>query len=140
MPIKRGDTVKFHYTGRLEDGTVFGSSVETEPLEFVVGEGQLIAGIEEGILGMEVSEQRKIPVPPEKGYGHRNEGLIRELPKEVLGDQEVSAGEVVMFQTPQGSTMQLIVTEVKEESFTVDGNHPLAGETLVFNVEIVEIS
>ena len=140
MAIKPGDTVKFHYTGRLEDGTVFDSSLEMEPLEFVVGEGKLIAGIEEGLTGMEAGEQREILVQPEKGYGLRNEGLIQELPTEVLDGQDVSVGEMLIFQTSQGQPLRAIVTELEEESFTVDCNHPLAGETLAFNVEIVEIS
>ena len=139
--LKNGDTVKVHYTGKLEDGRVFDTSKEREPLEFKAGEGRLIKGFESAVLGMEVGETRDFEVVPEEAYGHRQEGMVLEVP---LGDFpshiEPELGMRLQINQPQGSPLQVVITDISDEAVTLDGNHPLAGQTLYFQVELLEIA
>lgn len=138
--VKANDTVKVHYTGKLEDGSVFDSSKDKEPIEFTLGKGQIIPGFENGVLDMAVNETKTINIPSKEAYGERNDQMVQEVPKSQLPPEinpEVGMG--LMSQTPDGKQMQLTVAEVKEESIVVDANHPLAGKDLTFEVELVEI-
>ena len=139
--VKQNDTVKVHYTGKLTDGQVFDSSVERgEPIEFTMGQGQLIPGFEKGLLDMEVNEKKTINIPKEEAYGEPREELIQEVAKTQLPeDLDPKVGMGLVSKTPDGREMNLVVREVKDSSIVVDGNHPLAGKDLVFDLEVVEI-
>lgn len=138
--VKNNDTVRVHYTGKLADGQVFDSSLEREPIEFTVGQGQLIPGFEKGLLDMEVNEKKTINIPAEEAYGEPREELIQEVDKNQLPDEiKPEVGMGLVSKSPDGREMNLVVREVKEDSIVVDGNHPLAGKDLTFDLEVVEI-
>ncbi len=138
---KSGDTVKIHYTGTLDDGEQFDSSAGREPLEFTLGSGQVIPGFDNAVDGMAVGETKTVNIPAEDAYGPRHEQLIQEVPKNALPDDlEPEVGMGLQAQGPDGQFMDLTVTDVAEESVTVDGNHPLAGQALNFDLELVEIA
>jgi len=138
--VKANDTVKVHYTGKLTDGQVFDSSRDKEPIEFTMGEGQIIPGFEKGLIDMEVSETKTITIPSEEAYGERREEMMQEVPKEQLPqDIKPEVGMGLISQTPEGQEMRLTVAEVKDDTIVVDANHPLAGKDLVFDLEVVEI-
>lgn len=137
---KTGDKVRIHYTGTLEDGTQFDSSVGRDPLEFSVGKGEVIEGFDKAVEGMSVGENKSVSIPPEEAYGKRHEQLIQDVPKSALpSDIEPAVGAQLQAQSPDGQTLRLVITEVSDENITVDGNHPLAGRTLNFDIELVEI-
>lgn len=138
---KAGDTVKIHYTGTLDDGSQFDSSAGRDPLEFTLGSGQVIPGFDKAVEGMAVGDTKTVNIPPEDAYGPRHDGMIQEVPKSALPDNlEPEVGMGLQARRPDGGMLDLTVTEVGEESITVDGNHPLAGEALNFDLELVEIS
>jgi len=135
-----GDTVRVHYTGRLDDGTVFDSSREREPLEFTVGSGQVITGFERAVEGMEVGEAREARIEADDAYGERRDDLVLDLPKEqVPEDMEIAPGMRLELRQPDGQAVPVTVAEVGEQSVTLDANHPLAGQPLTFELELVEI-
>lgn len=137
---KSGDTVKIHYTGTLDNGTQFDSSAGREPLEFALGGGQVIPGFDKAVDGMAVGESKTVTIPAEEAYGQRHEQLVQEVPKTALPDEmEPSVGMQLQSQSPDGQVMNLVVTEVADESITVDANHPLAGQALTFAIELVAI-
>ena len=137
---KSGDTVRIHYTGTLDDGTEFDSSAGRDPLEFALGGGQVIAGFDNAVDGMTVGESKSVTIPPEEAYGERHEQLIQQVPKTALPDEiEPAVGMQLQSRSPEGHVMNLLVTEMDEQSITVDGNHPLAGQSLTFAIELVEI-
>ncbi len=137
---KSGDTVRVHYTGRLDDGTVFDSSREREPLEFTVGSGQVITGFERAVEGMEVGEAREARIEADDAYGERRDDLVLDLPKEqVPEDMEIAPGMRLELRQPDGQAVPVTVAEVGEQSVTLDANHPLAGQPLTFELELVEI-
>lgn len=139
--IKKDNTVKVHYTGKLTNGEVFDSSAGREPLEFTVGAGQMIPGFENGILDMKLNEKKTIEIPASEAYGERRDELLQEVPKSQLPEEiKPEVGMPLMAQLPDGSQQQLVIAEVREESIVVDANHPLAGKDLVFDVEVVEIN
>lgn len=139
--VKKDDTVKVHYTGKLEDGQVFDSSVERgEPMKFTMGQGQLIPGFEKGIVNMKVNEKKTINIPKEEAYGEIREELVQEVPKSQLPeDIKPEVGMGLTSQTQTGEEINLVVKDVKEDTILVDGNHPLAGKNLTFELEVVEI-
>ncbi|MBU3028165.1 peptidylprolyl isomerase [Zobellia galactanivorans] len=139
--VKENDKVKVHYTGKLATGEVFDSSVERgEPIEFTLGQGQLIPGFEKGLIDMKVNEKKTVNIPKEEAYGLPRTELIQEVPKSQLPqDIEPKVGMGLVSQTQSGQEINLVVTDVKEETIVVDGNHPLAGKDLVFDIEVVEI-
>lgn len=138
--VKANDTVRVHYTGKLTDGQVFDSSLEREPIEFTMGQGQLIPGFEKGLLDMKVNEKKTIEIPSEEAYGAPREELIQEVDKNQLPDEiKPEPGMGLVSKSPDGREMNLVVKEVKENSIVVDGNHPLAGKDLIFDLEVVEI-
>ena len=132
--------VRVHYKGRLESGDVFDSSEGGGPLEFRVGGGQVIAGFEEGVRGMKVGESRTVEIEPEDAYGPRVEQLINQIGREGMNlESEPEVGMSLIMQLPDGNQIPLTITEVSETHITVDANHPLAGEKLIFDIELVEI-
>ncbi len=138
--VKENDTVKVHYTGKLADGQVFDSSEGKEPIEFTLGQGQLIPGFEKGLIDMKVNEKKTISIPKEEAYGEPRAELVQEVEKNQLPEEiKPEVGMGLVSKTPDGKEMNLVVAEVKDETIVVDGNHPLAGKDLIFDLEVVEI-
>ena len=139
--VAKGDTVQIHYTGKLPDGTVFDSSRDRDPLEFSAGGDELIEGVSEAVLGMAEGESKTVVVPPEKGYGERSDSLVIRVPRNELPD----SAKVGMFLT--GSVeddgaeheVEFQLTELGEDYAVLDGNPPLSGHTLTFDIEVVAI-
>ena len=137
---KSGDTVRIHYTGTLNDGTEFDSSSGRDPLEFALGGGQVIPGFDSAVDGMSVGEKKTVTIEPAEAYGERHEQLVQEVPKSALPEEiDPAVGMHLQSRSPEGQVLNLVVTEVADESITVDGNHPLAGQALTFDIELVEI-
>ncbi len=137
---KSGDTVKIHYTGTLADGTEFDSSAGRDPLEFALGSGQVIPGFDRAVDGMAIGESKSVTIEPEDAYGERHEQLVQEVPRSALpDDMEAEVGMQLQSQSPDGQVFQLVVTAIGDDSITVDGNHPLAGHALNFDIELVAI-
>jgi peptidylprolyl isomerase len=136
---KKGDTVKVHYTGKLDDGTVFDSSQGREPLEFTIGQGQVIPGFEEAVTGMTPGEAKTTQIPVDKAYGPRHEEMVMEVPRtQFPADIEPEIGQKLQVGMQSGQTVVVTITEVKEDSITLDANPPLAGKDLIFDIELVE--
>ena len=139
--VKNGDTVKVHYHGRLSDGTTFDSSDGREPLEFEVGSGMVIKGFDDGVVGMEVGDKRTLEIPADEAYGDKNPDMLVEFPKEQFPeDMKPEVGMRLNMTNGGGQVIPVVITEVKDESVILDANHPLAGEDLVFDIELVDIS
>lgn len=137
---KKGDKVKVHYTGKLNDGSVFDSSVNREPLEFELGAGMMIAGFDQAVHGMKVGDKKTTNIPSDQAYGERNDEMIVSVPKEQLPpDLEPEVGQQLSMQQPNGQAIPVVVTSVEEASIELDANHPLAGKDLTFEIELVEI-
>ncbi|RJQ75520.1 MAG: peptidylprolyl isomerase [Desulfobacteraceae bacterium] len=138
--VAKGTVVQVHYTGTLKNGEVFDSSQDREPLEVAVGEGQLIMGFEKALLGMSVNEKKVFTLSPEEAYGERNADALRTFSRqEIPPGLEVEKGQMVAVTTPQGEQIPAKVIQVDDENLTIDFNHPLAGETLTFEIEVVGI-
>jgi len=138
--VKDGDLVKVHYTGKLEDGTVFDSSKDREPLEVAMGKGRVIPGFEKGILGMAKGDNKTITLPPDEAYGQVRNDLIIEVKKADIPDNiEPKVGLNLQMKQTGGEVINLVVSEIGDETVTLDANHPLAGKTLIFDIEVVEI-
>lgn len=137
----KGDTVKVHYTGTLDDGSIFDSSRERgETLEFTIGKGQLIPGFEKAVEGMAVGESVKVDIPSNEAYGPHNDQAVRRVERDKLPPQiKPEIGERIMMRAPDGGMMPMTITAVDEKTVTLDGNHPLAGKNLTFEIEVVEI-
>jgi len=136
--IEKGNTVEVHYTGKFIDGEVFDSSEGKDPLQFEVGSGQIIPGFETAILGKQIGDKVTVSVSPEQAYGPVREDLIVEVPADKMPG-EVEVGQLLQADGGDGQVVQVIVKEVKEEAVVIDGNHPLAGRDLVFEIEVVSI-
>ena len=135
--VKNGDTVKVHYTGTLADGTVFDSSLEREPLEFTLGEGQLIPGFEKTVLGMSAGESRTVTIPAEEAYGPYREEMVLEVPRtQPPPDMQPQVGMQLQVGEEQGEGMLVQITQVSDSNITLDANHPLAGKDLTFNIQL----
>jgi FKBP-type peptidyl-prolyl cis-trans isomerase SlpA len=138
--VKENNTVKVNYTGKLADGQVFDSSEGKEPLEVILGQGQLIPGFEKGLIDMKLNEKKTITIAKDEAYGDVNDALIQEVNKAQLPqDMAPEVGMGLVSKTPDGQEINLLVVEVKDETIVVDGNHPLAGKDLVFDLEVLEI-
>jgi peptidylprolyl isomerase len=134
--VKEGDTVKVHYTGTLDDGSEFDSSKGKDPLQFVVGAGQMIGGFDRGVLGMVVGEKKNITLTPDEAYGYPSEDRIMEVPKSQFPpDMELEVG--MELAGPGGFPVK--VQAIGDTAITIDANHPMAGKTLNFEIELVEI-
>ncbi|WP_461533552.1 FKBP-type peptidyl-prolyl cis-trans isomerase [Sinomicrobium sp.] len=138
--VKATDTVRVHYTGKLDNGQIFDSSVDREPLEVQLGQGSLIPGFEKGLVDMEVNEKKTITIPKEEAYGEVRQELFHQIKREEL-PAEISpeVGMGLVASNPDGTEYQLRVAEVAEDHVVLDGNHPLAGQDLTFELELLEI-
>jgi peptidylprolyl isomerase len=137
---KSGDTVKIHYTGTLTDGTTFDSSHDREPLTFTLGANQVISGFEQAVVGMKQGERKQVNIAPGDAYGERNDRKVFDVPNTALPqDLNPEVGMTLQARGKDQEKVQLTVTAVKDETITVDANHPLAGETLNFDIELVKI-
>lgn len=138
--VKKSDKVKVHYTGKLTSGEQFDSSVGREPLEFEVGAGQMIQGFDAAVEGMSLNEKKSITLVPEQAYGPRQEELINKVNRNQLPeDMKPEVGQDLVASTPDGRQTRVKVIEVSDSDITIDANHPLAGQSLVFDIELVEI-
>jgi len=138
---KCGDRVKVHYTGRLENGAVFDTSKDRQPLEFAIGKGVVIPGFEKGVTGMEVGETKTITVPPDEAYGPRHEELMIDIKKSHLPDNiRPSVGDQLQIPQKDGNPIDVIIAVMNEDTVTLDANHPLAGITLTFDILLVAIT
>lgn len=139
--VKKGDTVKIHYHGKLTDGTTFDSSEGRDPLEFEVGSGQVIPGFDQGVTGMAVGEKKTIHIPADEAYGQKQEDMIMEFPKDRFPeDMTPEVGMQLNMSNGQGQNFPVVIVEVRESVVVLDANHPLAGEDLIFDLELVDIS
>jgi FKBP-type peptidyl-prolyl cis-trans isomerase 2 len=138
---KTGDAVKVHYTGTLEDGTLFDSSEKRgEPIEFTIGEGQLLGKFEEAVVGMEPGEEKAVKIEAGEGYGPRRDELVGKIPNTQLPeDLSPEVGMQLQVQTPEGQPMVITVVGVGDDHIVVDGNHILAGQDLNFDIKLMEI-
>jgi FKBP-type peptidyl-prolyl cis-trans isomerase 2 len=138
--VKEGDVISLHYTGSLDDGTVFDSSEQGEPLRFTVGSGEVIAAFDEGIRGMEVGQTREFSIPPEEAYGEYFEELVKVVPRAAFPPTITPAvGLGFELELPSGQTLPVRIIEIEGDDVTLDANHLLAGETLYFRVHVVSI-
>ncbi|WP_143306996.1 FKBP-type peptidyl-prolyl cis-trans isomerase [Chitinophaga vietnamensis] len=138
--VKNGDTIRVHYHGRLTNGTTFDSSEGRAPLEFKVGAGMVIRGFDNGVLEMQVGDKKTIHIPVDQAYGPKSPEYIMDFPKEnIPADLNPEVGMELQMSNPQGHVMPVKVIAVNADSITLDANHPLAGEDLVFDLELVEI-
>ncbi|MGK7389865.1 MAG: FKBP-type peptidyl-prolyl cis-trans isomerase [Candidatus Cyclobacteriaceae bacterium M2_1C_046] len=138
--VQEGDEVRVHYTGKLEDGTVFDTSKEREPLQFKVGSGQMIKGFDEAVKGMEVGEAKTAKLSSEEAYGERNDQMIVTLTKDKFPeDIKPEVGQQLSMQSQEGQPIPVVVTDIKNDEVTLDANHPLAGKDLIFEIEVVEV-
>ena len=140
---KAGDTVRVHYEGQLSDGTIFDSSLEREPIEFILGQDTVIPGFEQAVIGMEVGESKDVSIPPEDGFGEYSEDLVVNIEKSILPpdiNPELGMQLEVSSEEEDEETLRVFtIAEIAEDSVTLDGNHPLAGEEIAFKIELLEI-
>lgn len=138
--VKEGDKVKVHYTGTLNDGSVFDSSREREPLEFEIGSGSIIPGFEKAVLELAPGDSTTIEIPSAEAYGEVREDMIITVEREKLpADIDPEVGMQLQLQQPDGGAMPVVVSDLTESHITIDANHPLAGRDLKFEIELVEI-
>ena len=138
VQAETGDSVKVHYTGTLINGTVFDTSIGREPLGFTIGQGQLISGFEQAVIGMKVGETETVNIPAAQAYGLHSDELVFTVERSQLPDS-IEVGQQLQMMQTNGSVVVVTVIDVSETTATVDGNHRLAGEDLIFEIELVEI-
>ncbi|MFP3984667.1 MAG: peptidylprolyl isomerase [Candidatus Bathyarchaeia archaeon] len=140
MVIENGNIVKIHYDVKIGD-RVIDTSRNKDPVEFKVGEGQILQGLDEGVVGLENGEKKTVVVPPEKAFGQRQEGLTKKLPRDKSNEpaKGINEGDIIQCETEQGAVMHATITKVEEDNVTVDLNHPLAGQTITFDLEILDV-
>ena len=143
MKIQKGSKVKLDYIGKLEDGSVFDTSKHdggSNPLEFTAGEGQVVAGFDAAVMGMEKGGKKTFTLEPADAYGMPNSELVKPFPKDKLPkEQEIKPGMALVFQSPEGQQIPVLVKEVMEKEVMLDMNHPLAGKKLTFEIEILSV-
>ena len=138
---KCGDRVAVHYTGKLENGEVFANSKVGEPFEFTIGKGEVIPGFEKRVIGMELGETKTITIPPEEAYGPRSEELLVDVSKSALPEDITPAiGEQLEIPQKDGNPIDVIITAMNEDTVTLDVNHPLAGITVTFNIQLIGVT
>lgn len=136
-----GDKVKVHYHGKLRSGETFDSSQGREPLEFTVGSGQVIKGFDEGVKGMQIGDKKTVEINAEDAYGKHESGNVIEFPKDQFPpDMKAEKGLQLMLSNENGQQFPVVIVEVKDDVVVLDANHPLAGQDLIFDIEMVEIS
>ncbi|WP_171181475.1 peptidylprolyl isomerase [Ruegeria sp. HKCCA4633] len=139
--IKKGDTVRIHYTGTLLDGQTFDSSEGRDPLEFVVGSGQIIPGLDSAMPGLSLGDKKRVEIACVDAYGPINPAMRQEIPREGIPDDiPLEPGTQLQMQAPDGQAVQVTVVGADEATVTLDANHPLAGQDLVFEIEVVSIN
>lgn len=139
--VNKGDKIRVHYTGRLRDGTVFDSSEGRDPLEFEVGAGHVIEGFDNGVLSMSPGEKKHVEIPAAEAYGERSAELEFKVPREQLpAELEIEVGVPLQVQQPDGSTFMVMIAKVEGDEITLDANHELAGQDLIFDLELVSIN
>ncbi|AHF97538.1 MAG: FKBP-type peptidyl-prolyl cis-trans isomerase [Desulfurella sp.] len=137
---QKGDKVLVHYVGKLDDGSVFDSSIESSPLEFIIGDGTIIPGFEEAVIGLEEGQKKSFTLKPEEAYGpYYNERVIVINKSQLPPDLDPQIGDRLQGQQPDGSVVLFSVIDKNEEELTLDGNHPLAGKNLNFEIELVKV-
>ncbi|HEX6179178.1 MAG TPA: peptidylprolyl isomerase [Thermoanaerobaculia bacterium] len=137
---RQGDTVRVHYKGRLSDGSVFDSSEGGEPIEFTIGENQVIEGFERAVLGMTAGDTKVESIPADEAYGRRQEELVFEVPRSAVQQgMDINVGDFVEVHLPDGQSAPMRIASLGDEMMTLDANHPLAGKDLTFDLELVEI-
>lgn len=135
-----GDTVRVHYTGKLDDGTVFDSSTSGEPLEFTIGDGNIIPGFEKAVVGMSPGDSKTEVIPAQQAYGsHRDEMVVVVDRAQMPPEMQPEIGQQLEIRQPSGESIPVVITDVSEAEITLDANHPLAGEDLTFDIKLVEI-
>ncbi len=139
MKIEKGQKVKLHYTGTLDDGQVFDSSNGKEPLEFIVGSGMVIKGFDDAVIGMQAGNEKKFIIESKDAYGDVVKELMQDVPKEAFGEEKPEIGATIGIKTPDGQVMPVKVVAVKDDKVTLDLNHPLAGKRLTFEIKIVDV-
>lgn len=138
--VKVGDTVRIHYTGTLNDGSTFDSSEGRDPLQFEVGSGQIIPGLDKELPGMAVGDKKTVNIPAAEAYGEKNPQMQQAIPREQLpANIPLELGMRLQMQTPEGQVIPVTVAAVDEQTVTLDANHPLAGKDLTFDFEVVSI-
>lgn len=139
--VKSGDTVRIHYTGTLTDGSTFDSSEGRDPLEFTVGSGEIIPGLDVAVPGMAVGEKKTVNIACDDAYGEANPEMTQAVPRDSIPEEiPLEIGAMLQMQTPQGQVVPVTVVEINEAEVTLDANHPLAGQDLTFDIELVEIA
>ena len=138
--VKSGDTVRIHYTGTLQDGSVFDSSEGRDPLEFTVGAGHVIVGLDKELPGMAVGEEKTVTIQPDEAYGHIQPQARQDVPRDQFPDHiPLEVGTQLQMQTPDGRAVGVMIAEVGDEVVTLDANHPLAGKALTFAFSVVSV-
>jgi peptidylprolyl isomerase len=139
--VKEGDNISLHYTGTLDDGTVFDSSEGREPLNFTVGSGEVIQGFDDGVRGMEVGQTRDISIAPDQAYGEYYEELVRVVPRQAFPEgMKPEVGMTLELELPSGQSLPVRIIDIEGDEITLDANHLLAGETLNFKIHLVDIN
>lgn len=139
--VKSGDTVRVHYHGKLTDGSTFDSSEGRDPLEFTVGSGQVIKGFDDALIDMNVGDKKTVNIPVDNAYGQRSDEMMMEYPlSEFPADMKPEVGMELHMSDNMGNVFPVVIAEVKADSVVLDANHPLAGEDLVFEIELVSVA
>ncbi len=137
---KTNDTVRIHYTGTLTDGTVFDSSNDREPFEFIIGQGMVIPGFENAVIGMSEGDEKTVSIPAEDAYGHYQDELVAVVARsQVPTEIELDIGTILQVRSPEGGIARVVVKKITESEVTLDLNHPLAGQDLTFELKLVKI-
>ncbi len=141
MVVAKGSKVTVEYTGTFEDGTVFDTTEGRSPIGFVTGNGEVIRGFDDAVIGMKRGEQKTIKVMPQDGYGERDERLLQQVPRSVFpAEMKIDRDMGFSFRAPQGQMMHATITDASSDTVTLDMNHPLAGKNLVFKLKVVDIN
>jgi FKBP-type peptidyl-prolyl cis-trans isomerase 2 len=138
---RAGDTVKVHYTGKLDDGTVFDTSSDSEPLEFTLGEGQVILGFEQAVMGMNMGDSKTAKIPADEAYGRHRPEMVLAVPRDQFpANITPEVGQQLQIRQPNGQAFVVKVTDIKDDTIVLDANHPLAGQDLTFDIKLVEVT
>ena len=138
--VEKGNTIKVHYTGTLNDGTVFDTSKDRDPIEFTVGSGNMIPGFDAAVIDMKMNEKKTVDIPYKDAYGERRDDLLLSIERNnIPDDANIEVGQMLQMKSPEGEVYNVIIAEITDDSITLDANHPMAGLDLKFDLELVEI-